>query len=315
MCVIAAVKITGPKGTRWVLGKNRDRNYIPDIFFRKPSKAKEGGYGVFVDKQTMWSEGVNDSGIGIVNSALMVVEDEKIASKKDKGQNVSDGGELIREALRMTDIREIVKFLVKEGLFGFTFVSDGKDLFVIENVREWVEDKNEPDEKKIIQHSMNWYEVQDESITIIVRTNHGELFNQTGYLKGTDPGNSSRQRRKYVEQELKKLKLNSTADVFRAMAYQGDKNPEANPIRAFGKCDIFTTGQIVIDPEYHTMRYRPFKSNVKIDGKEVTPNNIKPRTTDKTTIYVIEKPEDIKESFLKFRNFVEHERDRSIMMI
>ncbi len=314
MCVIVAVKLDGPKGKRWVLGKNRDRNYIPDIFFRKPSKAKEGGYSVFVDKQTMWSEGVNDAGIGIVNSALMVVEDEKIANKKDKGQNVSDGGELIREALRLTDITDVVEFLVKEGLFGFTFVSNGEKLFVIENVREWIEDKTRDDDKKVVSHNMSWYELQDESITIIVRTNHGELFDQTGYLSGTTAGKSSRHRRKYVETGLKRLKLNSTADVFTALSYKKDKNPESNPLREFGKCDIFTTGQIVIDPKYHTMRYRPIKCNIKIDGKEVTPNNIKPRSTDKTTIYVIEKPEDIKEN-LSFRKYLDHKANRSMIMI
>lgn len=315
MCVIVAVKITGPKGPRWVLGKNRDRNYVPDIFFRKPSRAKSGGYSVFIDKQTMWSEGVNDAGIGIVNSALMVVEDEKIAKKKDKGKNMSDGGELIREALKLNDISEIVEYLVKEGLFGFTFISDGKRLFVIENVREWVEDKDYEDEKRIISHSMNWYELQDDSISIIVRTNHGEIFGNTGYLKGTPPGKSSRSRRKYVEEGLKKLKLNSTADVFRGLYYTKDKNPEANPIREYGKCDIFTTGQIVIDPLNKTMRYRPIKCNVKIDGKTITPNNIKPRSTNKTTIYVIEKPEDIKETLINFKIYRENTIRQSMILI
>jgi len=64
-------------GNDMVLGKNRDRNYNPNLKVVRELT----GYGVelcyVVDEDTDWTEGMNSHGIGIVNSALFVKRDEK----------------------------------------------------------------------------------------------------------------------------------------------------------------------------------------------------------------------------------------------
>jgi len=64
-------------GNDMIIGKNRDRNYNPNLKVVRELT----GYGVelcyVVDEDTDWSEGMNSYGIGIVNSALFVKRDEK----------------------------------------------------------------------------------------------------------------------------------------------------------------------------------------------------------------------------------------------
>lgn len=308
MCVIVAVKVlddvSGEK--RWIVGKNRDRNYIPDIYFRKASKMRKYGYSVFVDKQTGWSEGINKHGIAIVNTALMVKKDEKEGKKVDpkiKKVIKSLDGPIIRKALQFNNIYKVVDYITKEGLYGFSFVTDGVKMFVIENDRTWVPDDDNPEEKKVIKHDMTWYEVTDKKIEYLVRTNHGDLHVESGYPEGSESGDSSRMRRKYVEDEVKRIKPKSVADVFEVLSYDKDKNPNFNPIRKYGKCEMFTTGQVVINPSTKTMYYRPIKSNVIIGGKAVDPENIKPREGE-TNVYVISDPSEINESMLTFKNYL-----------
>ena len=60
-----------------VIAKNRDRNYKPQLKIVRDRTA----YGVevcyIVDAHTDWTEGMNEYGIGVVNSALFVKRDEK----------------------------------------------------------------------------------------------------------------------------------------------------------------------------------------------------------------------------------------------
>lgn len=68
----------------WVAVKNRDRNYIPEISFRK--KMHDGVEILyFWDDITQYCEGLNSSGIGILSASLMVQNDEKEIEKRSKG--------------------------------------------------------------------------------------------------------------------------------------------------------------------------------------------------------------------------------------
>ena len=71
-------------GNDMIIGKNRDRNYNPNLKVVRELT----GYGVelcyVVDEDTDWSEGMNSYGIGIVNSALFVKLDEKDFDKTKK---------------------------------------------------------------------------------------------------------------------------------------------------------------------------------------------------------------------------------------
>jgi len=67
-----------------VLGKNRDRNYTPELKVVR----EIGGNGIEIlyvqDQDTDWSEGMNSNGVGLVNSALFVKRDEKDFDKAKK---------------------------------------------------------------------------------------------------------------------------------------------------------------------------------------------------------------------------------------
>ena len=95
-CLAVAKKF----GDDIVLGKNRDRNYNPNLKVVR----ELSGYGVeicyVVDQDTDWAEGLNSEGIGIVNSALFVKRDEKDFDKAKKKKAMSKDGVRIREALQ-----------------------------------------------------------------------------------------------------------------------------------------------------------------------------------------------------------------------
>ena len=118
-----------------VLGKNRDRNYSPNIMMVRELVKEKTEICYLMDKDTDWCEGINSHGIGIVNSALFVKRDEKEFDKTKKIKAPSKDGARIREALSYGKISDVVRSLVTfhEGIKGHTIVSDGKRVAVIEN--------------------------------------------------------------------------------------------------------------------------------------------------------------------------------------
>ena len=86
-CIAIAGKASGLN----VLGKTRDRNYIPPIkIVREIVDDVEIVY--MFDERTNYLEGMNEKGIGVINSALMVKADEKIVdmnSPYSKKKNMS----------------------------------------------------------------------------------------------------------------------------------------------------------------------------------------------------------------------------------
>ena len=124
-------------GNDIVLAKNRDRNYSPEIKIVKELT----GYGVelcyIVDMKTDWSEGMNDKGIAIINSALFVHRDEK-EKKLSKKQKQSKDGVRIREALAKTKLVDVIDTILNfhGGVKGHTIVTDGKKLISIEEAKK-----------------------------------------------------------------------------------------------------------------------------------------------------------------------------------
>jgi hypothetical protein len=296
MCVIVAYKLDG----KYVLAKNRDRNYVPTIDFKKRQDGQVE-YRTFLDKDTLWSEGINSRGICIVNSSLMVVDDEKQIAKSKKEAKVSHDGDVIKSALKLTKIINVVKYIVNHDVFGFTFVTNGTDLYVIENIRTW--DKTvTPSKQK--GHDMKWFKVDDDT-KFVVRSNHGEYFSESGYLMGTTDGDSSRKRREYVEKELELKKPKTIKEILTCMRVEKDKNPNNNPIRRqkLG-CKLFTTGQYALNPENKTFYYVPVHCKVDIDSDKYT-NNIFTKE-DKSRLYVVKALEDLQESYNSFRDFYKH---------
>ena len=304
MCVIVAIKING----NYVLAKNRDRNYIPNINFKKRTFGSIE-YRTLIDEDTMWSEGINSYGIAIVNSALMVLDDEKVISKSKKdGIKVSHDGNVIKQALKHTKIQNAVNHIASNDVFGFTFVTNGTELYIIENIRTWDKNGEVPIQSK---HEMVWFKHKDEDGDYVVRTNHGEFFNQAGYLVGTNDGKSSRSRRTQVEEMLEKTKPQTAKEILECMRVEGDKNPNNNPIRKrkLG-CKLFTTGQYVINPINKTFYYVPVDCNVLIDNEKYADNIFKKE--DKTRLFVVKSFDDLNE---KSNTFTKYFYDRDVYTI
>ena len=123
------IAIASMFGNDMIIGKNRDRNYNPNLKVVRELT----GYGIelcyVIDQDTDWSEGMNSYGIGIVNSALFVKRDEKDFDKSKKKLAQSKDGARIREALAKTTLHDVIKSLVSYhgGIKGHTLVGDGKN--------------------------------------------------------------------------------------------------------------------------------------------------------------------------------------------
>lgn len=165
-CIIVSKKFDNDM----VLAKNRDRAYKPLI--EVVHTFINGVEVVYLhDVTTDWSEGMNEYGIGIVNSSLMVGFDEKEKQIIGKTGKKSEDGLRIRYALGQKSIKEAVKAVVLHdgGVKGHTFLADPNTLITIE-----MTSKHKPVIKK-----------QNPS-KIYVRTNHGLAHPDAGYTQGPD---------------------------------------------------------------------------------------------------------------------------------
>jgi hypothetical protein len=171
-CIIIGGKASGSH----VLGKSRDRNYKPKISIVRDVI---GGLEVVYmhDEYTNYLEGMNEKGIGVVNAALLVSQDEKAAdaywkrAKKKKGS--SKDGPRMFHALAQPTLSKCIKSLVsyEEGIKGHTFVGSPTSLYSIE-----MTSKHNPIISKL-----------DPSTGFDVRTNHGEEHSGAGYTPEKHP--------------------------------------------------------------------------------------------------------------------------------
>ena len=325
MCVIVAYKMPTGKGeSSWVLGKNRDRNYTPTVDF---IKKKTGGteFHVFNDKDTHWCEGINSRGLSIVNASLMVIDDEKAISKgkgkKGKAPAFSHDGEIFQEALKLMSVRQAVDHIVKNDVMGFTFVSDGDELYVIEAARERKQFTGDRDKSatkiklktpnpgdgensEIVKYSCQWFKAPSElsQKSFFVRTNHGDYFDDTGYHVGTEDGDSTRNRKISVEKALVRTSPKDINELIDCMSVQPNKNPNHNPVRLKDKCDLFTTGQYIMIPHKKEFHYKPLECKVTINGKPMGKGV--DGIGDETNIYVVKKGQEfqVTERFSSFYN-------------
>lgn len=165
-CIIVSKKF----GNDMVLAKNRDRTYKPLIEI--VHTLINGIEVVYLhDITTDWSEGMNEYGLGIVNTSLMVGYDEKEKELIDKTGKKSQDGSRIRHALGHKTIQEAIKEVINHdgGIKGHTFIADPNHLVTVE-----MTSKHKPVIKK-----------QNPS-KIYVRTNHGLSHPDAGYTEGPD---------------------------------------------------------------------------------------------------------------------------------
>lgn len=225
-CVIATL---GPK-----LFKIRDRNYTPSIrVVRDRLEGVEVLY--YEDTNSGWCEGINEFGLCLVNSALLVRQDEKEGSQTATGEPPKRGldGQRVLRILSQRDIKSALTeaLFYKDGLCGHTFLSDGSKVFSIEKVK---------DQDPVVRD-------MDPKVPE-VRTNHGLFLPGAGYVLG-DSAVSSLQRRKIVQEALDSV--DSLDDLAGHLLREHFGGPN-NPLRDDPK-GMRSTTMVVMDPSNLSM--------------------------------------------------------------
>jgi hypothetical protein len=274
-CVIAGVRLDDGI----VLAKNRDRGYKASVeIIHELIDGVEVVYWRDVD--TDWSEGMNEYGIGIVNSSLLVVEDEKEGKGVEKERKMSDktkdkpakkrfaaDGGKIRKALSYKTLPKVVRSIVSftgedkkdVGLKGETIVSDNKNIYVVEMTR-----KHTPVIKKLKQDSK-----------LVVRTNHGIYQKGAGYTKG-EKRKSSVSRMELAKKHLEDVKTDK--EVIDKLKQKYEKDPFLNPYRTKNMYHMQTTGQIMMNLEKKEVTVRMDNEMGEFKGiKNKLPKDYEPK--------------------------------------
>jgi hypothetical protein len=188
-CIVIGGRASGGH----VLGKTRDRNYSPRLKIFRTLSSDGIEIVLLYDLDTNYMEGMNSEGIGIVNSALLVSDDEKAAQKywdrTDKKKGSSNDGPRILRALAHPKLSQAIKSLVgyDTGLKGHTFVGNPTSLYSIEMTSE-----HNPIINKL-----------DPGTGFDIRTNHGEDHPGAGYNSDTHPED-------YLSSKIRKATAQST---------------------------------------------------------------------------------------------------------
>jgi len=294
MCVVVAKYIEN----KWVLGKNRDRNYKPKIIIRK--SFRRGIERLYIwDERTKYTEGLNEFGVAILSAAVNVKEDEQEGGNKPKSKEVkvvdrvfySPDGKRIRTALFEKTAEDAVKKLVELQIPGNTLVADKNSCYMMES------SNIDSDGKK--QYVYKIIEIPKDKF--VVRTNHGILLPWTGYSEDVpeqkDSRVSSDTRYEKVKAKMKSAKTQD--DLLAALSIMDDEDPQLNPLRMDEKRNAMrTTGQIVLVPAERTLHYRPIYCETEFDFEK---NN----SIEKTFFEIVSTRKlysNLKESFLTFLN-------------
>ena len=239
----------------WVIAKNRDRSYKPNIQVRKSFRNNIERLLLWDDK-TKYTEGVNEHGVAIVSASISTKTDEiegaiatKYNSRLTKTPRIyySPDGLRIRKALFEKTAFDAIRKIIEFQIPGNTIVADKDRCYLIEagflNTNEYV------------------YEVVEVSRSqIAVRTNHGIFLPWTGYSVDVPCEVLKRQSSDIRYQKVNDgLKRASSFDEFiEILSNSADMNPQKNPLRIDPRRGAMrTSGQIFIIPKEKTLHYRP----------------------------------------------------------
>lgn len=254
MCVIAA-KYFPEIG--WCAAKNRDRNYIPDLAFKRED-AKGRERLLYWDKITQYREGINDEGICVLSASLMVIDDEKEVKEPNKSH--SKDGDRISAALKLPTVAEAVKYLIKKKLTGNTIVFDKENMVLIE-----ASNRDGADGAKEFVFTVKTIPKTE----ALVRTNHGVDLDWAGYQKGNTANEtlsreSSESRMKLAQKAVDEAK--SPQAILDLLCKNYVKDPQMNPLRTTtGQKKMRTTAQILMIPSERTMYVRPIQSSLSFN--------------------------------------------------
>ena len=240
--------------TGWVGVKNRDRNYIPKISFKKINK-QDTEILYFWDDITRYCEGFNSHGVSILSASLMVLDDEKEIDKRS--DRPSPDGQKIKRALENATVKGAVQSLIKQKLPGNTMIWDTNNMCVLEGA--W-----KPGEYAQRNYT---YRVRFLPRTeTVARTNHGVWLPWAGYQRDKGPAEamsrvSSESRlaiAKWIAQEA-----HSPEQLLDLLTADYAHNGQLNALRTSNdNKKMRTTSQIMIVPKERTMYVRPVQSHI-----------------------------------------------------
>ena len=274
-CIIVAGETDGKN----VLAKSRDRNYHARVkIVRELGDDGETEVVYFEDLDTGYAEGMNSHGLGVVNSALSIADDEK-AKDKTKGKVTSDDGPRMIQALKHSTIDDAVKSLVgfMGGIKGHTFVGTPDAVYSIEMSSEHTPVINR----------------LDPTTGFDVRTNHGKDHDGAGYTPDRRPADylSSKIRKSQAEVELADIEdFNDVAPALAKQHFDPDSND--NMLRRVPKdLGMTTTSQVAMHLPNKEFVFYYFPNECDFNGiEDRTPENYKPQIN----IRVVERQEDKK---------------------
>jgi len=223
-CIIAV----GKWGKKKCLLKNRDRNYTPKV--KIIHEVREGIEVLYMtDVTTDWCEGLNEYGIGVVNSALQVARDESEQRVvKSKGKKSKDGPRILK-ILESDSLEEAVESAktYEGGIKGHTIVADKNTTYSIEGTR-----KHEFRSRKVPEGKM------------VVRTNHGIYYDNAGYTDGPNYESSVIRR----DTARKTLRDAESPDDLATALMVARMDDRANPNNIVRHTDnMSTTSQMVLN--------------------------------------------------------------------
>jgi hypothetical protein len=252
MCVILAKYFDG---VGWAGAKNRDRNYTPVLSFIEDEK--DGIDRMMMhDEITGYKEGINSSGVSILNTSLDVYNDE---SEVEAGTaKSSPDGRIIAEALLKDNALDAAKTILKGKMGGCTIVFDRNNLFLIE-ASNW-------DGKKPYKYVAKKIPKTD----TVARTNHGIWLSDAGYQRKPDSKSETMSRisseARLAQAEAVVTAAQDPEDLVDGMCQVYVNDPQLNIMRtSTERKKMRTTGQELCVPSERTLYCRPVSSHLEFD--------------------------------------------------
>jgi hypothetical protein len=252
MCIIVAKYFPG---TGWVGAKNRDRNYTPTLDFIEDNRQGMGRM-MMHDRVTGYKEGINSTGLSILNTSLDVYDDER---EVEAGQvDSSPDGKIIAQALLYKDPMDAVRLLVKRKLGGCTMVFNERDLYLIEATDD---DGTRPYRYMVKRIGRG---------NTVARANHGLWLTDAGYQRTRGDKSETLGR---ISSEARLLQAQAVVeaaqepeDLVDGMCQVYINDPQLNIMRmSTERKKMRTTSQQLCVPQERTLYCRPISSHVEFD--------------------------------------------------
>ncbi len=248
----------------FILAKNRDRKYIPVITLVRKLSKRGVEMVLMYDKRTQFVEGMNQFGIGIINSTLLNEEDSRSRSGYNNRQ-----GNIIHRALCAKTLDEAVGIVATHsgGVEGHTLISDALRMFHVE-----------------LTHGKSAHiEQLDPTTGWDARTNHGVHFSDAGYMpRDGHIYMSSNYRKAMTEIELNQA--DSPKKVMSLMRQQHNA-PDSHlnmhrrvPEEAEIQGGFRTTNQVAMDLSALEFHFHHYSGHCDFQGiEDLTPEGYDPQ--------------------------------------